>query len=42
MGADVYCRNCGVRLIRVFGRWLHTARIGPVTCRGAEPEDPPG
>jgi hypothetical protein len=37
--ADVHCRNCGVRLIRVFGRWVHTAKLGPVPCRGAEPED---
>ena len=41
MGADVYCRNCGVRLRRVLGQWWHTRRLGPVGCPGAEPEDVP-
>ncbi len=39
--AEVYCRNCGVQLRRRFGRWWHVARLGPVACAAAEPEDLP-
>jgi hypothetical protein len=37
--ADVYCRNCGVRLRRLLGRWWHVQNVGPVQCPGAEPEE---
>jgi hypothetical protein len=33
-----FCRNCGVRLRRVFGLWLHTRHLGPVACDRPEPE----
>jgi hypothetical protein len=39
--AEVYCRNCGVEIRRVLGRWWHVTRLGPVSCRGAEPETEP-
>ncbi|WP_269328168.1 hypothetical protein [Kineosporia mesophila] len=39
--SDVYCRNCGVRLRRVLGRWWHTSQLGPVACPEAEPEVTP-
>jgi hypothetical protein len=32
------CRHCGVRLRRLFGRWFHMRRLGPVECRRPEPE----
>jgi hypothetical protein len=35
---DVYCRHCGVRLRRLFGRWLHVRTLGPVKCQRPEPE----
>jgi hypothetical protein len=35
---DVYCRRCGVRLRRIFGRWFHVRTLGPVGCRRPEPE----
>ncbi|MBT0771651.1 hypothetical protein KIH74_22115 [Kineosporia sp. J2-2] len=39
--ADVYCRNCGVQLRRLLGRWWHVGRaLGPVPCPAAEPERP--
>jgi hypothetical protein len=25
---EVYCRHCGVRLRRLFGRWFHVRRLG--------------
>jgi hypothetical protein len=40
-GVETYCRNCGVRIRRLLGRWWHanpTAPQGPVRCPGAEPE----
>jgi hypothetical protein len=41
MTEGTYCRNCGVRLNRVLGRWRHAARLGAVPCRGAEPDTGP-
>jgi hypothetical protein len=37
-----YCRNCGVRLRRVLGRWWHTRSLGPVPCDRPEPEESQG
>jgi hypothetical protein len=42
MPPDVYCRHCGVRLRRAFGRWFHVKRLGPLACPGAEPDPDPG
>jgi hypothetical protein len=36
--SEVYCRNCGMRLQRLFGRWFHARTLGPVECRHPEPE----
>lgn len=33
-----YCRNCGVRLRRVLGRWYHVQQLGVVRCERPEPE----
>jgi hypothetical protein len=40
--AEAYCRNCGVEIRRVLGRWWHVTRLGPVSCPGAEPEPSDG
>ncbi len=37
-GEAAYCRNCGVRLRRVLGRWWHAQSLGPVRCERPEPE----
>jgi hypothetical protein len=38
--STTHCRNCGVTIRRVFRRWVHTSRLGPVPCPKAEPEQP--
>lgn len=39
--AQAYCRNCGVALRRILGRWRHVANLGPVACERPEPEPEP-
>ncbi len=36
--AYVYCRNCGLKLLKLFRFWYHAKMFGPVECSHPEPE----